>query len=148
MVRVRIRSRLGGRKRNVADQIDELAESRLVESGPCVLLGQYAFERWVVPLDAGHCVVHDLADRRLAGLRFQVRPARFGRHPEDVLGAIFVGVFRVRAARLLGDELRVLLLERIRDVLEEDETQRTTCLYSAASMLPRSASAICQSCAS
>jgi hypothetical protein len=72
-----------------------------------------------------------------------MRPARLGRHPEDVLG----WGPRDGALRLLGLELRVLLLEGVGDVLEEDEGEDDV-LYSAASVLPRSASAICQSWAS
>jgi len=55
----------------------------------------------------------------LAGLR----PTRFGRNPEDVLSAVFVRVLGVRTARLLRHELRVLLLEGVRDVLEKDQAQ-------------------------
>jgi hypothetical protein len=55
----------------------------------------------------------------LAGLR----PTRFGRNPEDVLSAVFVRVLGVRTARLLRHELRVLLLEGVRDVLEEDQAE-------------------------
>ena len=47
------------------------------------------------------------------------------RHPEDVLGAVFVGVFGIGAGvvAFAGDELRVLLLEGVGDVLEEDEAE-------------------------
>ncbi len=75
----------------------------LVERGAGVVLGQHALERRVVALDAGHGVVDELADGGLAGLRLQVRPARLGRHPEDALGAVLVGVLGVGALRLLGD---------------------------------------------
>ena len=108
---------------DVADQVDELAEARLVERGAGVVLGQHALERRVVALDAGHGVVDELADGRLAGLRLQVRPARLGRHPEDALGAVLVGILGVGALRLLGDELGVMLLEGVGDVLEEDQPE-------------------------
>ena len=108
---------------DVADQVDELAEARLVERRAGVVLGQHALERRVVALDAGHGVVHELADGGLLGLRLEVRPARLGRHPEDALGAVLVRVLGVGALRLLGDELRVLLLEGVGDVLEEDQAE-------------------------
>ena len=108
---------------DVADEVDELAEACLVERGARVVLGEHALERGVVALDAGHRVIHELADGGLLGLRFQVRPARLGRHPEDAQRAVLVRVFGVGAARLLGHEFGVLLLEGVRDVLEEDEAE-------------------------
>ena len=150
---------------DVADEVDELPEARLVEGGAGVVLGQHALERRVVALDAGHDVVHELADGGLAGLRLEVRPARLGRDPEDALGAVLVGIFEkpgdgvaavagrgrevVLGLRIVDDapEVRVALLEGVGDVLQEEQAE-ATCLYSAASMLPRSASAICQSWAS
>src|SRR5665648_773500 len=59
----------------------------------------------------------------MCGTSVQARPARALRHPEDVDGAVLVKVLRVRPARLLGDQLGALLLERVRDVLEEDQTE-------------------------
>ena len=56
-------------------------------------------------------------------LRLQVRPARLGRHPEDVQRAVLVRVLGVGALRLLGVELGVLLLEGVGDVLEEDQAE-------------------------
>jgi hypothetical protein len=52
-----------------------------------------------------------------------VRPARVLRHPEDVLGAVLIGVFRVGAGLLVGIERGVFLLEGVRDVLQENETE-------------------------
>ncbi len=46
-------------ERDVADQIDELAEPLLVETGAGVVLGQHALERGVVALDRAHRVVDD-----------------------------------------------------------------------------------------
>jgi hypothetical protein len=108
---------------DVADHVDQLAEARLVERRAGVVLGQYALEHGIVALDAGHGVVHEPADGGLLRLGLQVRPARFGRHPEDAQGAVLVGVLGVGALGLLGDEPRVVLLEGVGDVLEEDETQ-------------------------
>ena len=52
-----------------------------------------------------------------------MRPARLGRHPEDVERAVLVGVFGVGALRLLGYELGVMLLESVGDVLEKDQAE-------------------------
>jgi hypothetical protein len=69
------------------------------------------------------------ADARLARLRLEMRPARFGRHPEDVLRAVFVRVLRVRTLRAFGFELRVLLLEGVGDVLEKDEAEDNVLVF-------------------
>ena len=108
---------------DIADEVNQLAEPLLVERWAGIVLGQHTLERRVVALDASHRVVYELADGWLAGLRLQVRPACFGRYPENVLRAVFVGVLRVRTARLLRYELRVLLLERVGDVLHEDQAE-------------------------
>ncbi len=114
---------------DVADQVDQLAEARLVERGAGVVLRQHAFERRVVAFDGGHGVVHDLPDRGLPGLRPQVRPARLARDPKDVLGAVLIRVLGVGAVGLLCDKLCVVLLEGIRDVLEEDETEHDMLVF-------------------
>jgi hypothetical protein len=54
---------------------------------------------------------------------FQVRPARLGRHPEDALGAVLVGVLGVSALGLLGQQRGVLLLEGVGDVLQEQQAE-------------------------
>ena len=113
----------GAAERDVADQVDELAEALLVEAGAGVVLGQHALERGVVALDGGHGVVHQLADGGLRGAGLEVLPARLLGHPEDAGGAVLVGVFGVGALRLLGFELGVLGLEGVGDVLEEDQAE-------------------------
>ena len=104
---------------DVADEVNDLAEARLVERGARVVLRQHALERRVVALDSDHGVFHELADSGLFGLRLQVCPACFGRHPEDALRPVLVGVFGIGPLRLLGDELGVTLLEGVGDVLEK-----------------------------
>ena len=132
---------------DVADQVDELAEALLVERRAGVVLGQHALERGVVALDGDHGVVDELADGRLLGLGLEVRPARLRRHPEDVPARYSSGSSGsapcARSASSLAccsSKASEMYLRKIRP--------RTTCLYSAASMLLRSASAACQSWAS
>src|SRR5438046_3017420 len=72
---------------------------------------------------AGHGVVHDLADGGLVGLRLQVCPARLRWHPEDVERAVLVWVLWVSALCLLRFELRMLCLESVGDVFEEDQAE-------------------------
>ena len=73
-------------------------------------------------LDGGHRVVDQLADGRLLGVGLEVRPARLLRHPEHVLGEVFVRVFG--SGGVLGQQRRALGLEGVRDVLEEDQAER------------------------
>jgi hypothetical protein len=66
----------------------------LSSAGPVKILWQDALERGVGGLDSQHRIVYQLADYRLLGVRLEVRPARFFRHPEHILGEIFIRVFR------------------------------------------------------
>ena len=61
----------------------------------------------------------------LLGAGLQVRPARVRRHPEDVLGFVFVRILGIGAGvvAFAGDELGVVLLEGVGDVLEEDQAE-------------------------
>src|SRR5690606_34283718 len=60
----------------VAQEVDELAEALLVERGARVVLRENALEARVVPLDRGHRVVDERADRGLRGVGLEVGPAR------------------------------------------------------------------------
>jgi hypothetical protein len=99
------------------------AEAVLVEAGTGVVLREDPLERGVVALDRGHGVVDERADGRLLRVGLQEAPAGLLRHPEDVDGPVLVGVLRVGAALPVGQEPGVLLLERVGDVLEEDEAE-------------------------
>ena len=107
---------------DVADEVDELAEPLLVEGGAGVVFGQHLLERRVVALDAGHGDVDELADGRLARLGLQMRPAGLRRHPEDVLGDVFVAVLGCLGAPF-GQNRRMALLEGVGDVFQKDEAQ-------------------------
>lgn len=48
-----------------ADQVDELAQTLLVERRPGIVLGQHALEPLVVALEGHHRVIDQLPDRRL-----------------------------------------------------------------------------------
>ena len=52
-----------------------------------------------------------------------MRPSRLLRNPEDVLGAVFVGVFGIGALGLLGHQRGVLFLKRVGNVFEEDQAE-------------------------
>ncbi len=112
-------------KADGADEVDEFAEAVFVEGGAGVVFGEDAFEAGVVALDGDHRVVHDLADGGLLGAGLEVGPAGLLWHPEDVVGAVFVGVLRVGAFvfALTGEELGAHFLEGVGDVFEEDEAE-------------------------
>ena len=106
-----------------ADQVDQFAQPLLVERRPGVVLGQDAFEPGVVALDGDHRLIDQLADGRLLGLVLEMRPAGLLRHPEDVFGPVFVGVFGIGPFVLGGQKPLVHLLERVGDVLQEDQPE-------------------------
>ena len=108
---------------DVADQVNELAQALLVQPGMRVIFRQHALQRTVIALDGEHGVVHDLADGRQLGACEQGGPARLPRHPEDVLSPVFIGVFGIGALGGLSLEPRAPLLERVGDVLEEDQAE-------------------------
>src|SRR5450759_5136183 len=117
-----------------ADEVDELTGLLLGDGRACIVLARHALEARVVALDRHHGVVDELADLGLLGARLKMRPAGFTGHPENVLGEVLVAVFGVDAGLSgaagrkapgglffrLREQGRVLFLERIRDVLEED----------------------------
>lgn len=73
--------------------------------------------------DGGHRIVDQRADGGLRRAGLQVLPARFLRHPENSGGAVFVRIFRVGALRLLRFEFRVLGLEGVGNVLQENQAE-------------------------
>ena len=106
-----------------ADEVDQFAQAMLVERRPGVVLGQDAFQPGIITLDGDHRLIDELADCRLLGLALEMRPPGLLRHPEDVLGPVFVGIFGVGPLVLGRQKPLVHLLERVGDVLEEDQAQ-------------------------
>ncbi len=97
----------------------------LIERGAGVLFREDAFQARVVALDRDHGVIDDLAYFRLLRAVLEIGPTRAGRNPEDVLGLVFVGVFRIGASvvAFAGEKRLVVFLKGIRDVFEEDEAE-------------------------
>lgn len=108
---------------DVADEVNELAEALFVERRTGIILGQHALQGKFFALDRGHGLVYELPDGGLLSLSLQVRPARFSRHPEDVLRAVFVWVFRSCTLGAFRLEPGGLLLEGKGDVFEKDEPE-------------------------
>ena len=110
---------------DLRDDVDELAQTGLVELGARVVLWKDPPEggaaHRVLLLDEFHCVIDDDPDGRLLRVVLEVGPAGLLGDPEDVLRAVAVLVLDLVGRFLL--ELRALLLERIGDVLQEDQTE-------------------------
>ena len=103
-------------------KVDQFAQHHLVERRAVVVLGQHALEAGIGLLDLGHRLVDQLADGRLLGVGLQMRPARLLRHPEHVLGEVFVRV--LGGGGVFRQQCGALRLEGVRDVLEEDQPER------------------------
>ena len=109
---------------DVADEVDDLSEPRLVKRRARVFLWQHVFERRVVALYRLHRVVHDASYGGLTRVVPQVRPSGFTRHPEYAVGAVLLRVFRVCVFALYQFlKARMRLLEGIGDVLQEYEAE-------------------------
>ena len=128
---------LGIAEADRADQVDQLAQPLLVESRAVEVLRQHALERRVIALDRDHRLVDQLADRGLLGARLKEPPARLLRHPEDVESPVLVRVLGVGALRALGLELGVLGLERIRDVLQENQAEHDVLVLGRVHVAPQ-----------
>ncbi len=114
----------GCRGRYRFDEIDQAGRAAACRGrARRVILRQDGFERRVVALDRRHRVIDDLADRRLRRGAFQIRPARFRRHPENIDRAVLVRVFRVGAFAALRVELGVFRLERVGNVFEKNQPE-------------------------
>ena len=98
-----------------ADEVDEFAEAVFVERGTSVVFRQDSFETRVVALDRDHRVINDFAYGRLFRAVLEIAPARSGRHPEDIFGAVFVGIFGIGAGVFAfgGNELRVVFFKTV-----------------------------------
>ena len=108
-----------------ADEVDEFAETVLVERGAGVVLGEDAFEAGVIAFDGEHGVIEEFADAGLVGAGLELEPTGFARDPEDVFGLVFVGVFGVGAGvvALASFEAGAHFFEGVGDVFEEDEAE-------------------------
>ena len=69
----------------------------------------------------------DEGDLGPLGVGLQMRPPRLGRHPEDVCGEVFLRVLGIGELHAL--KLGVLSLERLGDVLQEDQAQRDMLVF-------------------
>jgi hypothetical protein len=108
-----------------ADEVDQFAEAVFVEVGAAVVLVEGAFEAGVVTLEGDHGVVDLFADGREFGAGLELLPSGFLGHPKDAGSQILVFVFGIGAFKFAKacDELRLMFLEGVGDVFEEDEAE-------------------------
>src|SRR5437899_1260795 len=110
-----------------------------------VVLGQGVFQRRIVALDGDHCIVKVLADGWLLCATLNEGPAGCGR-TQKTFSARYSSrssgsaPFSFCNAACFSSKASEMYFRKIRP--------RMTCLYSAASRLPRSLSAVAQSVAS
>ena len=83
---------------NVGEERHQFAQAGLIQFLAGIVLRQHALQRIVLLFDGLHRRIDYLADVRVGGVRLDDLPARFLRHPEDVVGQIFVPVFLVAVA--------------------------------------------------
>ena len=81
-------------------------------------------------LDRNHRVIDEFADRRLLGVGLKMRPAGLRRHPEHTVGSILVRVLRIGPLVHFGQQLGMLLGERIGDVFQEDQAEHDVLILS------------------
>ena len=111
-------------ERDVADQVDELAEPLLVEAGAGVVLGQHALERRVVALDGDHRVVDERADGRAAARSPCRCDQRASGGTQKMLAARYSsGSSGSAPCAFCASSSACLRLEGVGDVLEEDQAE-------------------------
>jgi hypothetical protein len=134
-------------ERDVADQVDDLAQALLVETRPGVVLGQHALSEGLSRSMAAIASSTSVPMVGCGALAFRCcQRASFG--TQKMLAARYSSrssgsapwAFCASSSACLASKASEMYLRKIRP--------RTTCLYSAASMLLRNASAAAQSLAS
>ncbi len=122
---MRLGAAAGGGEFDGGDYIDQLAQALLIQSRARVVLGQHALEPRVDALNGDHRIVDPATDAGHARAGLQVRPARIGRHPENVLGQILVRILRIGAGvvALPRHQLGAVRLEAVGDVLQKDQPE-------------------------
>ena len=109
---------------DAAKQAHELAEQRALEAGALVDLREDVAEPGVVGLDRGHGRVDDGAEAGLVGAGADRPPAGGGGDPEHARALVLGRVLGVDAGALRPrGQLGVAQLERVRDVLQEQEAE-------------------------
>ena len=73
-----------------------------------------------------------LADDGLLRLGLEVRLARLGWHPKDILGVVLIQVLRGGTVFLLADETWVHLLKGVGYVFEEDQAEHNVLVFGGA----------------
>jgi hypothetical protein len=112
---------------NGPDEVDKFAEAVLIERRTGIFFREDTFQARVVALDRDHGVIDDLADLGLLCAVLEICPARARRNPEDVLGFVFILVFRIGPGFV--KQRGVFLFECVGDVFQEDEAENDVLVF-------------------
>jgi len=123
----------GGGEADGGDEVDEFAEAVLVEAGAGVVFGSTPSRRGSSRSMATMASSTILPMVGCLALAWRWDQRAFGGHPEDVLGFVFVRVFRIgpRVVAFARHELGAVLLEGVGDVFQEDEPEDDVLILSS-----------------
>ncbi len=116
---------------DVGDEVGEALELDGLDAAAGIVARELTLEVGIIALDRVDRVVDERGDVGSRRLILEVRPAGFRWNPENALGGVLVAVFQEGFKLLAGDsvglelgfELFTARLERIGDVLEEEQPE-------------------------
>ena len=109
---------------NVREEVDDVAETPLVELRSREVFRQDALQRVVFPFDFAHRGVDRRADLRRPRRRRNRLPTRDFRNPKDVFRLVLVAVVgEILPEFRVGENLRAPRFETVRNVFQENQPQ-------------------------
>ena len=114
----------------VRKEIYHITQTTLVQLRTGKILRQNALQSFVFTLNGGKCFIYYHAYFRCVGSSTNLAPSGFSRHEEDVLGCVFVLIFRVGVFVAL--QLLELLFEAVADVFQKDESEHNALVLRSA----------------
>ena len=114
----------------VRKEIYHITQTTLVQLRTGKILRQNALQSFVFTLNGGKCFIYYHAYFRCVGSSTNLAPSGFSRHEEDVLGCVFVLIFRVGVFVAL--QLLELLFEAVADVFQKNESEHHTLVLRSA----------------
>jgi hypothetical protein len=105
----------------VRKEIYHITQTALVQLRTGEILRQNALQSFVFSLNGSKRFIYHHAYFRCVGSSTNLAPSGFSRHEEDVLGCVFVLIFRVSVFVAL--QLLELLFEAVADVFQKNESE-------------------------